>query len=75
MGVVISFPDRGRSGRRRRGWRLAVVGLCAGLLVAAGVVLAGQDLLRGGRGGLLKEAAGRSASVAPVIPDQAAVSR
>lgn len=75
MGVVISFPDRVRPGRRRRALRLAVVGFCAGLLVAAGVVLTGQDLLRGGRGGLLNEAAGRSASVAPVHPDQAAVSR
>lgn len=75
MGVVLAFPDRGRPGRRRRAWRLVVVGFCAGLLIATGVVLAGQDLLRGGRGGLLKEAAGRSASVAPVVPDQAAVSR
>jgi len=75
MGVVISSPDRGRPGRRRRAGPLAAVGVRTVFPATAGVVLAGLNLLRGARGDLLNKAAGRSGSVAPVIPDQAAVSR
>lgn len=49
MGVVVPFPTQHRAIRRRRAWTLAAAGAGAVFLTAVGVVLAGQDLLRGAR--------------------------
>lgn len=68
MGVVIPFPRKGRAVRRRSIWVLAAGGICAASLAASGVVLAGQDLLRGAQAGRLYEAAEHPLSRAAVIP-------
>lgn len=59
MGVVVSFPAKNRAVRRRRAWTLAAAGAGAVFLTAVGVVLAGQDLLRGTRADPPLDAAGR----------------
>jgi len=57
MGVVVSFPTKARAARKRRAWSLLAVG--AGVvLVAVGILLAGQDLLRGAQGDSSTQAAG-----------------
>ncbi len=57
MGVVVSFPTKARAARKRRAWPLLAVG--AGVvLVAVGILLAGQDLLRGAQGDSSTQAAG-----------------
>ena len=68
MGVVISFPSKGRAERRRRSWILGASGICAVSLAVIGVVLAGQDLLRGAQAGPLNETAEQALSPAPGIP-------
>lgn len=68
MGVVIHFPSKRRTFRRRSTWVLAAGGICAALIAAIGVVLAGQDLLRGAQAGRLYEAAEHPLSRAVVIP-------
>lgn len=68
MGVVISFPSKGKPDRRRRTWILGAGGIFALSLAAIAVVLAGQDLLRGAQAGRLNETAERSLSPVPVIP-------
>ena len=68
MGVVISFPGKGRADRRRRTPIRAAGGNFALSLTAIGVVLAGQDLLRGAQAGPRKETAERALSPVPVIP-------
>jgi hypothetical protein len=68
MGVVISFPGKGRTDRRRRTWILGAGGFFALSLAAIGVALAGQDLLRGAQAGPRTEPAERASSPVPVIP-------
>jgi len=57
MGVVVSFPTKARAARKRHAWSLLAVG--AGVvLVALGILLAGQDLLRGAQADPSTKAAG-----------------
>lgn len=74
MGVVVSFPTKGRAVGRRRAWILAAAGAGAAFLTAIGVVLAGQDLLRGAQADPPLEAGGRLSRPVAASPDQAAVS-
>lgn len=58
MGVVVSFPTKARASRKRRAWPLLAAGAGAVVLVAIGILLAGQDLLRGAQGDSSTQAAG-----------------
>lgn len=68
MGVVISFPSKGKPDRRRRSWIVGAGGIFALSLATIAVVLAGQDLLRGAQAGPLKQTAERALSPVPVSP-------
>ena len=74
MGVVVSFPTKGRAVGRRRAWTLAAAGAGAVFLSAVGVVLASQDLLRDAGSDPPLEAGGRLSKPVAGTPDQAAVS-
>lgn len=68
MGVVISFPSKGKPDRRRRSWIAGAGGIFVLSLAAIAVLLAGQDLLRGSQADLLNQTAERASSPGPVSP-------
>lgn len=58
MGVVVSFPTKARAFRKRRAWSLLAAAAGAVVVGAVGILLAGQDLLRGAQADPSTQAAG-----------------